>query len=523
MDALIDLKELSIRESERVEWKENGDDIQIVKSIVKTISAFANDISNLGGGYVVCGAKEVKDEYGFPQIEYSGLTASKLKEIEGKIIQHCRDYVNPSVLPRVHELENPMDSSTRILVFVVSATAEAHVYRDGTTTNYYVRMSRETREARNGILLQLFTQKSKMEPFDKRVNLHATRDDIDIFVFRAMMRELKLPANDTSLDMYFSDTEQIATLIPALFVRTKIDDVLRPRNFALLLFGKITSITRWYIECFTIISIYRGTDRSEPTAERYELVGTIIEQAKTAIALLSKQVYTAFDKESNNANQLNYPMRAVEEAVVNAIIHRDYEIHTPIRITVFSDRIEISSPGSLYMGVDKEKFLKGVARPKWRNQSFAYLFNKLKLTQSEGQGIPTIFRTMRNEGCPEPIFEIDSESVTCILPAHPRHQLIRELQEIRDKMFLENYDEALKQLIPLLNNDLYNIRMLNLYCEIISKLKQPEILFNFLTDKKVVFQNLRSNTLRSMAEILMQGTAQHRRLARQILKILVQK
>jgi predicted HTH transcriptional regulator len=145
------------------------------------------------------------------------------------------------------------------------------------------------------------------------------------------------------------------------------------------------------------------------------------------------------------------------------------------------------------------------------------------LTQSEGQGIPTIFRTMRNEGCPEPIFEIDSESVTCILPAHPRHQLIRELQEIRDKMFLENYDEALKQLIPLLNNDLYNIRTLNLYCEIISKLKQPEILFNFLTDKKVVFQNLRSNTLRSMAEILMQGTTQHRRLARQILKINVQK
>jgi predicted HTH transcriptional regulator len=48
----------------------------------------------------------------------------------------------------------------------------------------------------------------------------------------------------------------------------------------------------------------------------------------------------------------------------------------------------------------------------------AYLFNKLRLTQSEGQGIPTIIRTMREEGCPDPIFEIEEQSVTCILPAH---------------------------------------------------------------------------------------------------------
>ena len=65
----IDLKELSTRESERVEWKENGDDSQIVSKIVKTIAALANDISNFGGGYVVCGAKEIKDEYQFPKLE----------------------------------------------------------------------------------------------------------------------------------------------------------------------------------------------------------------------------------------------------------------------------------------------------------------------------------------------------------------------------------------------------------------------------------------------------------------------
>jgi predicted HTH transcriptional regulator len=117
----IDLKELSQRENEKVEWKENGDDKDIVISIVKTVSAFANDIANMGGGYVVCGAKETKDEYGFPKLLATGLSANRLKEIEGKVLQHCRDYVSPAIAPLVQELETPEDESKRILVFIVIA------------------------------------------------------------------------------------------------------------------------------------------------------------------------------------------------------------------------------------------------------------------------------------------------------------------------------------------------------------------------------------------------------------------
>ena len=127
--------------------------------------------------------------------------------------------------------------------------------------------------------------------------------------------------------------------------------------------------------------------------------------------------YTIFDKTSTKPNHIKYPVRAIQEAVVNAIVHRDYELPEPIRITVFSNRIEINSPGSLHWSVDKTKFLSGKASPKWRNQCFAYLFNKLQLAQSKGQGIPTIIRTMKEEGCPQPIFEIEQENIICTLPA----------------------------------------------------------------------------------------------------------
>jgi predicted HTH transcriptional regulator len=171
------------------------------------------------------------------------------------------------------------------------------------------------------------------------------------------------------------------------------------------------------------------------------------------------------------------------------------------------------------MGVDKEQFLKGIARPKWRNQSFAYLFNKLKLTQSEGQGIPTMLNSMRHAGCPDPIFDIDSDSVTCILPAHPRHEMIGAQQAIRDKMILGNYQAAIDQLNSLLNKDLYNYRTLDLYCEVVDKLRQPALLFDLLTAKKIIFQQVNPNTLKQMSELLKKGTPEHRRLARQILKM----
>jgi len=417
----IDLKELSQRESEKVEWKENGDDKNVVTSIVKTISAFANDIANFGGGYVVCGAQEIKDEYGFPKLKFSGLSADKLKEIEGKVLQHCRDYVSPAIAPLVQELKNPEDESTRILVFIISADSQAHTYRDGETSNYYVRIGRETRVAKNGIFRQLMEKKQQIEPFDKKPNPNTSEADIDPLFFRDCMNEMGLLQPNKQIEDYFSDNEQIAEFIPPLFVRKSLDGGLCLRNFALLMFGKKKSITLNFPDTHLILSVYYGVDRSEPSGKQYVLTGSIIEQAKKTIDLLETQTYIFFDKTSDKPNKEIFPKRALQEAVVNAIVHRDYELREPVRITIFSDRIEIRSPGTLHWGIDREKFKSGKASPKWRNQSFAYLFAKLKLAQSEGQGIPTIIRTMREEGCPDPIFEIEEESVTCILPAHPRH------------------------------------------------------------------------------------------------------
>lgn len=108
---------------------------------------------------------------------------------------------------------------------------------------------------------------------------------------------------------------------------------------------------------------------------------------------------------------------------MNALAHRDYEDREPARVTVFVDRIELLSPGGLPSGVDAQEFRSGKASPRWRHRSLAFYFNRLQLAQAEGQGIPTILRSMRSGGSPEPLFLIGERSVTCVLPAHPRHAL----------------------------------------------------------------------------------------------------
>src|SRR5207245_4680882 len=97
---------------------------------------------------------------------------------------------------------------------------------------------------------------------------------------------------------------------------------IRPRNFTLLLFG--ANPQRFFPGAYAIFSVYRGKDRSEPTAERVDVTGTVGEQAKKLIELLNTEAYTAFDKTSEQPNQVKYPRRALQEAVVNALAHRDY-------------------------------------------------------------------------------------------------------------------------------------------------------------------------------------------------------
>jgi ATP-dependent DNA helicase RecG len=412
----IDLNQLAVRESEQIEWKET---VAAIDDVVVTLCAFANDLANLGGGYVVCGAREAKDEHGFPLLIRSGLSAARLQEVENRTLARCRDRVSPSLAPLVTEL--PADTpDRRILVFIQPATATAHTARrDNEGAKHFVRIGRSTIEARNGVLRDLLVRKGALQPWDRRPCVTATEKDLDLLALRDALNQMGVGVPDSQIGQFLSDDTSLSPFVPSLCVREPLTNVLRPRNFALLLFGR--NVQRFIPGAFSLFSIYPGTGRADGHAERHELAGSLIEQARRLRHLLEAQAYTAFDKtDADTPNAVKYPQRALYEAMGNALAHRDYELTDPVRITAFADRVEFISPGPLPLGVDAVAFERGEAPPKWRNQALAWFFNRLQLAQAEGQGIPTILRTMREEGCPPPIFQTNPQSVVCILPAHPK-------------------------------------------------------------------------------------------------------
>lgn len=469
MTAQVDLLELSRRESEQTDWKENVADID---DVVATLSAFANDLQNLGGGYVVCGAREDKDLHGFPVLVRTGLTAARFKEIENHVLARCRDRVSLSITPRIEEL--PAESEDRrILVFIQPATGQAHTFRranDG--AKHYVRVSRSTIEARNGVLRDLLVRKGALDPWDRRPCNAATVNDLDLLSLRDALQRIGVFSPDRGIEPYLSEDVQLSPFVPSLCAREPLTGVLRPRNFAILLFGRETQ--RYIPGAVSLFSIYPGGDRSDVHAERHELADNLLGQARRLTELLDVQSFTAFDKsDATSPNTLKYPKKALYEAMGNALAHRDYEVPDPTRITVFADRIEVLSPGNLPLGVDFVAFREGRSGPKWRNQTLAWFFNRLQLAQAEGQGIPTILRTMREEGCPPPILDANDARVVCVLPAHPRHALLRELREAEQSLALGELPRAQSQVNLVLDRDPLNFRALQLFAEVQHALRDP--------------------------------------------------
>ena len=416
MSEPINLAAISSRESEQVEWKENVADVD---DVVATLSAFANDRQNLGGGYVVCGAKETTDESGFPRLASIGLDAARLRQIEGQVLTRCRERVSPPITPRVAELPGST-AERRILVFIQPATEQAHACRRGNEgAKHFVRVSRSTIEARNGTLLNLLVRKGAQLPWDRRPCASATVADLDLLALRDALERMGMFSSSRGVEPYLDDGVELSPFVPSLCIAEPLTGVLRPRNYAILLFGRQPQ--KYIPGAFCIFSKYPGSDRSEPVAKRSELAGTLLDQARRLQELLNHELATLFDKtnlKEPNANK--YPPRALQEAMVNALAHRDYLSVDPTRVTAFEDRSEFVSPGSLVPGVRIEDLREGAVTPRWRNQSLAWFLSRLQLAQAEGQGILTIRQTMKANGCPPPIFDATEAFVSCTLPAHPR-------------------------------------------------------------------------------------------------------
>lgn len=133
---------------------------------------------------------------------------------------------------------------------------------------------------------------------------------------------------------------------------------------------------------------------------------TMIEEAQQ-FCLRNMKVRTIIDPSTGKrTDRTEYPPDAIREAVLNALIHRDYSFYTegtPVQINFFSDRLEIHSPGSLYGRMTIEQL--GYAKMDLRNPTLAVMAEAITGSENRYSGIPTMRRELAVYGLPAPVFE----------------------------------------------------------------------------------------------------------------------
>jgi ATP-dependent DNA helicase RecG len=139
------------------------------------------------------------------------------------------------------------------------------------------------------------------------------------------------------------------------------------------------------------LAVFEGFEK-EIFKDRREFSGSLLKQLEEAYTFLDmyNRIHAKV-KGLYREDRRDYPEDALREALLNALVHRDYAFSSSTLISVFDDRIEFVSVGGLPKGVSLEDILLGLSIP--RNENLANVFYRLRLIEAYGTGIPKIMRS----------------------------------------------------------------------------------------------------------------------------------
>lgn len=177
-------------------------------------------------------------------------------------------------------------------------------------------------------------------------------------------------------------------------------------------------------------------DRGARFTDNRRIEGSIPQMLDGALLFMKrnmKKMTIINAKTGLREDRTEYPITAVREAILNALVHRDYSIHTegmPIQIRMFEDRLEIRSPGGIYGRLRVNQL--GKVQPDTRNPVLAAALEVLGVTENRYSGIPTMRRELCEYGLQEPEFT-DNRNEFCVCFYNEKggetEQIPNEIQE----------------------------------------------------------------------------------------------
>ncbi len=323
-------------EWERIEFKKGWNP----DAILHTITAFANDINNWGGGYVVVGIEEYNGRPVFPP---AGLNKNDIDGIQKELLNLCNQ-IKPIYYPVA---EPVLFQGKHILIIWVPGgqtrpySCPVHSTSKSKEQTFYVRRFSNTVKAKESEKVELYELAGKI-PFDDRINHHANISDIKMSLVREFLYEIKSRLYD---DVGVKTMEDIGK---QMNLTDGSAEYLKPKNIALMMFNEEPHHFFPYAQ---IELVHFRNDEDIFTEKIFH--GPLNFQIKETLRFISNMILQEkvikIPGQAEAVRIFNYPYEAIEEAVVNAVYHKSYEIREPIEIRIYSDRIIILN----YPGPDK--------------------------------------------------------------------------------------------------------------------------------------------------------------------------
>lgn len=344
------------------------------QQIVNTVIGFCN----FCGGRIVIGVADDGTVVGIDEEQ-----AIEMKEsLHRSIINSCTPIIIPSIyLQRLGE--------KTVLVIEVSSGMTKPYFRtdEGLVHGTYLRLGPETVKANAELVREL--QWEAQGHFLDEMPLHrATIEDLDIELFKKYLLERG----------YVVEGIHLNELLIQHGLMTDERRHSYPSVGGILLFGKRPQ--QLLPEAYIICTQFRGIGGREVIAFQ-DCTGTLFQQLNQAFSFLESRLnkeYTIHNLQRRE--QLEIPLLALREGIINAVLHRNYLIAGPSKIAIFDDRLEIFSQGNFPRPIPTNQLECGISVA--RNRVISQFFRQAKLIERIGSGWTTIFSTYRQWGLPPP-------------------------------------------------------------------------------------------------------------------------
>ncbi|MCX5667031.1 MAG: helix-turn-helix domain-containing protein [Candidatus Omnitrophica bacterium] len=367
-------KLIGATESTTIEWKPS---LSQINEIIESITAF----SNTDGGRVFIGVS--KDG------KIIGISIGKdtIENLTNRIAQHTEPKIHP------HVTVTKIDSK-EVIIINVKESHDKLVLANGKP---YIRVGKSTRQMSKDDYENRILEKHKDRlQFDTQVCKGAKLKDIDSNKVKWFMKKA-LEERRLTIPEKVSTKEALEYL--------KVLHSGKPNNTAILLFGKDPQ--KFFVQAKIRAGRIKGTEGHD-FLDMKVLEGTIPEIRENALRFIAEYIKKAVFFDANQRyDKWEYPLRALEEALNNALAHRDYFSNADIQLAVYDDRIEIWNPGELSKQLTPEQ-LKVKHKSIPRNPFLADRLYLIKYIERWGRGTNRIVDEMRQDNLPDPIFANNS-------------------------------------------------------------------------------------------------------------------